>query len=78
MSQRICNSNSQPYWRAPDWHPVHMTWSWLASELRIYGSGSGLSRLPRAVKKIKDHLRKIAALSRQQNRQARRAGRGHR
>ena len=24
MSQRICNSKSEPYWWKKDWHPVHM------------------------------------------------------
>ena len=24
MSQRICNSQSEPYWWKPDWHPTHM------------------------------------------------------
>ena len=24
MSNRICNSKSQPYWRSNDWHPKHI------------------------------------------------------
>ena len=24
MSQRICNSQSEPYWWKPGWHPVHL------------------------------------------------------
>lgn len=25
MSQRICNSQSEPYWWKPGWHPIHMS-----------------------------------------------------
>lgn len=71
MSNRICNSKSQPYWRDPDWHPTHMTFKWFEREMRAYSSSPPLP-IPRSVRRLNDKLRKMARQSRKINRQGRR------
>ena len=63
MSQRICNSKSEPYWWKQGWTPTHMTFAWLETELRVFSSSPPLN-IPRRVRKFNARLRKIAKNSR--------------
>lgn len=75
MSNRICNSKSEPYWCERDWHPTHMTFAWLDAELRVYAGGGTYSWLPKAVRQARNKRRKAAKLSRRANRWIQRRGR---